>query len=72
MPHVPIDVEGRLGLSNFSPGAADVQALEVIGPLGAFVNSGSNAIARAQAGDWQGVAQMGLPVGVRNALKGAT
>lgn len=78
VPGVPIDVQGRLGLSNLVPGTAmfkrsnpdkGKEALEVIGPLGAFVNSVTQALTRAQSGDWQGVARMGLPVAVQNALK---
>ena len=78
LPGMPIDVQGRLGLSNLIPGTAMLkrsednkakEALEVIGPLGSFVNSVTQALGRAQQGDWSGVARGGLPLAVQNALK---
>ena len=80
IPGMPLDVQGRLGLSNLIPGTAILkrsnddklkEAFEVIGPLGAFVNSVSQAVSRAQQGDWTGIARMGFPLAIQNAIKGA-
>jgi predicted RNA methylase len=78
LPGVPLDWQGRLGMSNLIPGTSLFkrssddklkEAFEVLGPVGSLVTSITNAVSRGQTGDWQGIFRMGAPVAVQNMLK---
>lgn len=78
IPGVPLDVSGRLGLSNMIPGTEILQKktnetsdyFEILGPVGSFVKdtvTGGKLILEGNVGS--GLAQMS-PVAIRNLLKG--
>ncbi|MEN6584483.1 MAG: PLxRFG domain-containing protein [Sulfuricella sp.] len=78
LPGAPIDVSGRLGMSNLIPGTGlfltkqgrERDLLEVVGPAGDLIGRGFTGAKKALTGDLAGAALEISPLAVRNADKG--
>ncbi|HQR21880.1 MAG TPA: PLxRFG domain-containing protein [Burkholderiaceae bacterium] len=79
LPGVPIDVQARLGLGNLIPGTGLLKrsetdksrdVMEFFGPAGSQAQSFVDAFSAAQEGNTAEIFKAGVPLAIKNALKG--